>query len=409
MKPISSEKQVPQPFRDGRRRGIPGRAPVARATAWVDALTLALPAEELGLIEAGGRVLAAPVVAPADVPARDRAADDGYALCAGETLGASDYNPLSFRIQEAGAAVGPHAAALVCAGERLPAGADAVLTFEAARLADSTLEVYRAVAPGAGVEQRSRCARAGDALLERATLLGPRHLALAATAGVERLQVFGRPRVRLIVAGPKAADAIDADGLMLRALVARDGGFVESLAAGGGSEICSAIVAPGADAILIAGRTGAGVDDEAPLALAEASELALHGVAMRPGESAGMGMAGGVPVFLLPGDPVGCLCAYEMFAGRWIRRLGGREPGLPYPVCEAGLRRKIVSNIGFVEFFPVRFAGEDVGPIGSAQSGGIASVARADGFVIVPAPSEGHPAGARVAVHLYGDGRRDRS
>ena len=354
MTPISRKKQVPQPCRDVRRRGFSDRVPVERATAWVDALTCAPPVEVVDLGEADGRLLAVPVVAPADVPAHDCAADDGYALCAGETVGAGDYNPLPFRIQQAGAAISRNTAALVCAGDRLPAGADAVLAFAVARSADSTLEVYRAVAPGAGVEQRGRCARAEDTLLERATLLGPRHLALAATAGVERLQVFGRPRVRLLVAGPKAADAgaIDADGLMLRALVARDGGMIESLATGGRSELCRAIAAPGVDAILIAGRTGAGVDDEAPRALAEAGELALHGVAMRPGESAGMGMAGGVPVFLLPGDPWGCLCAYEMFAGRWIRRLGGRAPGLSYRVCEAGLRRKIVSSIGFVEFFP---------------------------------------------------------
>ena len=217
--------------------------------------------------------------------------------------------------------------------------------------------------------------------------------------------VVRRPRVRIVVAGPKPnlnALIADADGPMLSALITRDSGLIESVVSRVEERdaIRRAVAAPGADVILVAGRTGTGPDDEAPLALAETGELAIHGIALRPGGSAGMGLAAGVPVLLLPGEPFACFCTYELFAGRLIRRIGGRAPELPHAVREAEVRRKIVSVVGVVDLCPVRFVDGDVEPVGSVESG-LASAVRADGFVLIPAPLEGFAPGARVSVYLY--------
>ena len=229
---------------------------------------------------------------------------------------------------------------------------------------------------------------------------------------MERLQVIRRPRVRLIVSLPKSSGKLspmeDANSPMLSALVARDGGIVESMilesmnpGTGQRAAIAQALAAPGADLILLAGRTGTGWDDEAPLAVAESGELAIHGIALRPGGSAGMGMVGTAPVLLLPGDPLDCFCAYEVLAGRLVRRLAGRSPELPYPVREAEVGRKIVSAIGIVDLYRVCLVNGRAEAIGSAESGGLASTLRADGFVIVPAPLEGYAPGVRIPVHIY--------
>ena len=66
-----------------------------------------------------------------------------------------------------------------------------------------------------------------------------------------------------------------------------------------------------------------------------------------------MGVVGTAPVLLLPGDPLDCFCAYELLAGRLVRRLAGRSPELPYPVREAEVGRKIVSAIGIVDLYRV--------------------------------------------------------
>jgi len=392
-------------YREVRQRGFSDRASVEAATAWVDAHGSTAAAEEVRVTEAAGRVLATPVQAKLNLPPFDSANTDGYALRSGETVGAGDYNPLLFSIQSADQPLSSTASALVSAGMPLPEGADTVLPFEASRVNGSTLEVYRAVAEGAGVERKGRQIAAGTTLLDSGRIVRPQDAGLLACAGVERLMVVRRPRVRIVVAGPKPNLNVpipDADGPMLSALITRDSGLIESVVSRVEERdaIRRAVAAPGADVILVAGRTGTGPDDEAPLALAETGELAIHGIALRPGGSAGMGLAAGVPVLLLPGEPFACFCTYELFAGRLIRRIGGRAPELPHAVREAEVRRKIVSVVGVVDLCPVRFVDGDVEPVGSVESG-LASAVRADGFVLIPAPLEGFAPGARVSVYLY--------
>ncbi|HET9596750.1 MAG TPA: molybdopterin-binding protein, partial [Anaeromyxobacteraceae bacterium] len=224
--------------------------------------------------------------------------------------------------------------------------------------------------------------------------------AALAAAGVVRVAVATRPRVRLVVAGPKAGP--DAHAPMLRALVARDGGAPE-VAPGGplGEAMARAAQEPGADLVLVTGRSGTGPDDDAPAGLARHGALELHGLALRPGGSTGLGVAHGIPVVLLPGDPLACLCAYELVAGRLVRRLAGRGPELPHATRDATLARKVASAVGYVEVCPVRLAEGVADPGGIPDFGGLWSAARADGFVIVPAALEGYPPGARVTVHLY--------
>jgi molybdopterin molybdotransferase len=360
---------------------------------------------------AQGRVIAEPVSAPADIPAMDCAVTDGYALRSAETEGATDYNPLLFTLNEISnepcRRLPLAGAALVSAGTPLPCGADAVLPFDAAQLKGTTLEIFSAVAAGSGVERRGQQVRAGAALIEGRRILRPQDAGLLASVGIERVRVVRLPRVRLVIAGPKAftgcPSAGDANGPMLCGLVRRDGGIVETMhvAEPRCEALGQAIAAPGADVIVVAGRTGTGLDDEAPLALAKTGELAIHGVALRPGGSAGMGLTGTAPVLLLPGDPLGCMCAYELLAGRLIRSLGGRSPELPHPVRDAEVGRKIVSAIGFVDLCRVRLVDGRVEPVGSAEFGGLASSIGADGFVVIPAPLEGYAPGTQVKVHLY--------
>jgi len=91
--------------------------------------------------------------------------------------------------------------------------------------------------------------------------------------------------------------------------------------------------------------------------------LCVHGVALRPASPAGLGFLGTRPVFLLPGNPVSCLCAYDLFAGRAIRRLGGRSPQMPYRSERLPLAAKIASAVGRVDYARVRLVGGRAEPI----------------------------------------------
>jgi molybdopterin molybdotransferase len=114
-----------------------------------------------------------------------------------------------------------------------------------------------------------------------------------------------------------------------------------------------------------------------------------------------MGLLDGRLVFLLPGNPVSCLAAYDFFAGRAIRGLGGRPAAWPYRRVTAPLARKIVSAIGRLDYLRVRLVEGRVEPLAIGGASILSSTTRADGFVIVPDDSEGYPAGTEVEVFLY--------
>jgi molybdopterin molybdotransferase len=385
---------------------------LARAAGWIDARVAPLPAETVPLAAAAGRVAAEPVSAAHDLPPVDRAARDGIALRADETAGAGAYNPLTFRLVAAGGALAPGRAARIAAGDPLPTGADAVVPIElVSMVGGDACEIIEPLAAGQAVEKAGSHARRGAPLAEAGQRLGPQHLGLLAEGGVARLPVVRRPRVAVLLARASAAD--DIDGPMLRALIERDGGVAEAPTAIGREQaaLAQALGAADADIVLVVGGTGPGDDDHAAAALADSGTLAGHGVALAPGETAGFGdTRAGAPVFLLPGTPVDCLWAYELLAGRAVRRAGLRPTALPFATRPLTAARKLVSGIGRTEVVPVRRAGDGgVEPTAGFAEAGLAAAARADGFVVIAESSEGVPAGAPVTVYLYTRGEDDQT
>ena len=380
-------------FRDVRGRGFSRRSTLEDAWAWIDGRVAPPAARPLPLADCGGLVLAEAVAAVGDWPAADRAATDGYAVAAADTLGAGSYNPVPLM-----------GAVAVVAGDPLPPGCDAVIPYESAQAAGPFVEAVDAVAPGGGVERRGAWMAAGSPLLLAGRRLCPADLGLLAAAGQRILPVLPAPCVRILLAGGPKAGAPEQLGDMLAALVRRDGGDVEAVVPlpADLDALADAFVQPGADLILSAGRTGTGPDDAAPPALAKAGSIDLHGIAIRPGGSAGLGAAGGVPVLLLPGEPMAALAAYELLAGRAVRRAAGLPAGLPHATVEAVTARKLVSEIGCLDLYRVRLdGGGRVEPVASPGWPGLAAAARADGFVLIGAESEGMPDGVAVTMYRF--------
>ena len=144
-----------------------------------------------------------------------------------------------------------------------------------------------------------------------------------------------------------------------------------------------------------------GSEDHAPKLVSELGELPVHGIAVRPASPAGMGFIGGRPVFLLPGNPAACLCAYDLFAGRAIRRLGGRSDELPYRTAQHTVAVGIKSPLGRVEYARVTIGPDGVRPVPSSGASILSSTVIADGFVLVPKEREGHKPGDIVTVYHY--------
>jgi molybdopterin molybdotransferase len=364
-----------------------GPVSVEAALAWIDGATRCLETDEVALSQAFRRVLGGDIRAVAPIPPVDCAAIDGFAVRAIESIGAGAYNPLAVP------------SVPVAAGEALPAGTDAVVPLghvESVNRADVVL--VEPAAPGANVDRQGAVAVAGGLLAAAGARLMPRHVGLLATAGFSRLPLIRRPRVRVAIAGAvRPGAAADGDGPMLRAAIERDGGVILE------SSLAEAFSATEADIVLVAGGTGLGCEDRSAAALAAGGTLDIHGVTLVSGETTGFGRtAAGACLVLLPGAPAACLLSYELFAGRAIRRLGGRDPALPYRSGTVTTARKIVSSIGATEICPVRLRSDGrIEPIVSFAEIGLMAAVQADGFIIIPEASEGYPSGASVTAYLY--------
>ncbi len=406
-------------FFDVRMRGFRDRAEVDDVVRLIDERVQPLPAATVATPQAAGRVLSAAVVAEAAVPGFDRAAMDGYAVRAEETFGAGPYNPLEFRI--AGAAlpgrpcagpVPPGVAVRIMTGAPVPDGADAVVPVETAHEEAGVLRVTEPVSPGRHVGRRGEDVAPGQTVLPAGRILRPQDLGLLAALGVGAVSVVRRPRVALLTTGDELLPAgskpdgyriVDSNSVMLAALVARDGGepLRATLLPDRRDVLRTALTETTADVILISGGSSVGQEDHAPGLVAELGELPVHGVALRPASPSGVGFLGGRPVFLLPGNPVSCLCAYDLFAGRAVRRLGGRPAGLPYRSAAMPLAAKIASAVGRVDYVRVRVRDGRAEPLAVSGASLLSTTTAADGFVLVPRDSEGFPAGHDVMVYLY--------
>jgi molybdopterin biosynthesis enzyme len=332
------------------------------------------------LASAIGLVSARDVLAAADAPPHRAALRDGWATEAALVTGASPYAPVQPR----------RAPVWVEAGDPLPDGADVVLPPEALVGRDIVED-----APAQdGVRGIGEEMRAGRLLLAAGERLTPVRYAGLAFAGVGTLDVRV-PRLRLIMTGAPAPAAADALSATIAAMSVAAGARVEIVAAADEpEEIAAAIAAPGADAILVIGGTGIGRTDRSAEALEMAGELMLHGIALRPGETAAIGAASGRPVLLSPGRPEAAFAVIVTL----LRPLIAILSGAPKPVSHrAPLTRKIASTIGLTEAVFVRHVAEGVEPLGGADLP-IAQLVRADGVVLVKPDREGYPERAEIEV-----------
>jgi len=413
---------------DVRMRGFAQRHTVDAAFAWLDAQLQPLTAEIVPLPLAAGRVLAASVASDVNVPGFDRAMMDGYAVVSDSTEGASAYTPLQLNVVGQsmpgcpfGGVVRKGEAVRIMTGAPMPDGTDSVLPAEwigaeADEAGNDTSNLnliiaLAAVSPGKHVGKVGEDITRGTTLLESGRVLRPQDLGVLSSIGQGEVRVVRRPRVRLAVTGnellpsgmrPRGFCIADANGPMLAALIDRDGGLVDfpGLVKDDRAAILEALHSD-ADIVIVSGGTSVGIEDLAPMLVAQHGELAVHGIAMRPSSPTGLGRIDNKIIVLLPGNPVSSLCAYDFFAGRAIRVLGGRGKEWPYRAVRGRLNRKISSPIGRLDYARVRIADGLVEPLAVTGASVLSSTTRADGFVIVGEDSEGFRTGDEVEVWLY--------
>ncbi|HZP78111.1 MAG TPA: molybdopterin-binding protein [Pseudolabrys sp.] len=354
--------------------------PLADVLAAIDAVAPVAP-RELAPALAVGRVLASDVTLSADAPAAPLALRDGFALSADATLDASAYAPV----------VLPALPPRVDVGDALPSGTDAVAGVDEISVRHGRAEVLTPLAHGQGVLPRGGDAAAGCVLRRAGSRLRGIDAAACAALGVERVAIH-KPRLRLICT---REDRVLAAAL---AMIESDIERIGNALAGDPGRLDRELNDGDPDALIVIGGTGAGRDDRSVQALSRAGTVIAHGIGLAPGETAAFGRVGMRPVLLVPGRIDAAFAVWHTLGRRLLAGLSGwREPE---PSTSATLSRKVTSTVGLVDVVPVALVGGKAEPLATKVLP-MAALTRADGHVLVPANSEGYPAGAQVTVRPW--------
>lgn len=412
-------------MRDVRMKGFAERTDVEEVERFLVEVTSLLAAEPVALSACVGRVLAGDIDAAVNVPGFARSAMDGYALRGEESFGASSYNPIRFRIagesmpgHPFGGEVAKGEAVRIMTGAPMPRGADAVVMAEVCREEGADVELSEAVAPQKNVGEIGEDIREGETILGKGRRLRAQDAGVLSSIGIGAPRCVAQPRVRLVVTGnellpagsrPEGPKIVDSNSVVLRGLLERDGAVLLpfEILPDEHEVIARAMQDPAADVVLVSGGSSVGKEDHAPQLLADLGSLDFHGISMRPSSPSGVGRIDGRLVFLLPGNPVSCLCAYEFFAGPTLRAMGGRARAWPHRRIRLPLARKITSKVGRTDYVRVAEQAGRVVPLATSGASILSSTVRAVGAVIVPREREGMAQGDEVEVLLYDDEPRE--
>ena len=408
-----------KPKADIRMRGFLKRTPVKTFLSLIKDYSQVLSAEEILSVEASSRILAQKIISPTNVPNFDRSAMDGYALDAESTFGASSYNPLMFQVvgqvtpgETYNVVIQAGEALRIMTGGPIPKGTNAVLMAENAEIFDDKIQVLEAVPPGKHVGKIGEDIQQDQVLFEKGRCLRPQDIGVLASIGLEKIKVVRKPKVELLITGnellkpgekPRGVQIVDSNSVMLSPLIVRDGGVLKDVYhVPDKRELLSKHLSSSrSDLICMTGGTSVGIDDHGPVLVDELGELLVHGIPMRPAAPTGFGLIGEKKVFLLPGNPVSCLSAYDYFVGRALRMMGGRSEEWPYRSKIVKLATKISSEIGRIEYVRLRIENERAFIIAAGGASILSSTTQADGFLLTEEDSEGFAEGEQVQVWLY--------
>ena len=370
-----------------------------------------LGAVSVSLAEAGGLVLAEPIVAQELVPPFANTAMDGFAVVAADTADA----PVTLEVVGTVAAgapaerpLGKGQAMRIMTGAPMPEGADAVVMVERTSYdpENAEVEVEVTVAEGNHVREAGEDVRPGDELFGAGTVLAAGHLGVLASVGFGSVSVHRRPVVGVVSTGDELVD----DGRPLKPGEIRDSNrrtLLTMLADSGMEPVDLGIARDNeadiaeaftngvvrCDAILSSGGVSMGAFDYVKVVLDRIGEMRWMQIAIKPAKPFAFGLIGAKPVFGLPGNPVSSMVSYELFARPALRKMAG------HTLVDRPVRRAITEDSlgrhddGKTHFVRVTGGPDETGrwhihKLAGQGSHQLAAMARASALAIVPDGTE---------------------
>ena len=369
--------------------------------------------ERVRVQDAFGRVTARAVYAHINAPHYACSAMDGIALFARDSFGATDTTPVTLL---------PGQFTEVDTGDPITEGCDAVIMVEElVKNDDGSVTIHAPAAPWQHIRQIGEDICAGEMILPSFMEITPAAIGALIAGGVLEAEVLAKPVVGIIPTGdeivppcadPKPGDILEFNSSIFSAMVSSWGAEAKTypIVPDRYDEIRGALqkAADECDMVLLNAGSSAGRDDYSAAAVREVGQVLHHGIAIKPGKPAILGLRGAVPILGVPGYPVSGIIVIDELLRPLIDRWYGRESDSGSRT-RASLTRPVVSGLKYQEYVRVRmgYVGEKLtaSPL-PRGSGVVSSFMKADGLLEIPQGTEGYTAGEELRVRLLTEKQR---
>jgi len=409
-------------------------------------LVKTLDSEIIEIESALGRVLAADVHSPVNLPDFNRSIMDGFAVRARDTFGASASLPAYLKVtgevlmgETTTLKVASGEAIKIATGGMLPENADAVVMVEDTDYEmteqqmspttppggsdfqnDILIEVTRAVAPGDNIVRIGEDVRKEQIILQKGHQLRPQDIGALAGVGILEVAVYRQPTVALIPTGdeiipptetPKPGQIRDINSYSLAGLVQQTVGIPIrfDLVPDNHTALQTSVreALEKSDVVLISGGSSVGTRDVTldVIADVDGAQILAHGVSIRPGKPVIVAVVGNKYLFGMPGNPVSAMVVLERFVKPLLQWLSGlQQPQWIVRSVNAKLSTNFSSDPGREDYVRVKLVETEDGLIAEpvlGKSALISIMVKADGAVKIPIGVEGLEAGEEVTVFIF--------
>ncbi len=380
--------------------------PVKKAQKIIDSSLKKVGVENISLEDAYRRVLSEDVKSELNSPPFKRSAMDGYAIRAEDTFGFSETNPAKFKIidtigagQVSNKLIDHGEAVRIATGAPIPEGANSVVMEEYTNSEGDDLLVETSLTPGENISPMGEDIEVGDTVLLEGKILRPQDLAIIASAGYNRVEVYKKPKIAVVTTGnelvmPRAsingAEVINSNHYTFKALVESAMAIPTVVHCVDSHELVEnqfEKLLETHDALISTGGTAISKGDVVVDVTENIGEVMIHGVALRPGKPFGFGIIHNKPVFMLSGYPVAAIVQADVFVRNSLYKMQGikNEPQIVRKIAS----RKIPSSLGRTDYIRAKTELNMVRPLKIKGSGIIRSMVESDAYIIIEENIEG--------------------
>lgn len=379
--------------------------------------------EKVALRSALGRVAAADVVSPLDVPAHTNAAVDGYALAGSElpTEGSKEFRVVgtAWAGRPFTGVVGRGECVQIMTGAPIPTGADTVVLQENVEASAERVSIPSGEQPRLNVRAAGEDVAKGELALSAGKRIQPAELGMLASLGFGEVFVYRRPRVAFFSTGDELrsigeplglGQVYDSNRYTLYGMLTQLGVEIQDMGVirDDREAVHQAFVeaAAHADAIITSGGVSVGEADHVKAALDALGKMSFWQVAMRPGRPLTFGRVGNAAFFGLPGNPVAVMVTFYQLVQPGLRRLMGEPAPAAPPMFSARSLSALQTRLGRTEFIRGVLARDESGELvvrstGGQGSGILSSMSEANCFIVLPPECGDTEPGAIVSVQPF--------